>query len=503
MKSDSAPRPNVRHEGGGTRFVSADVGRLTADLSRLMNAHDAARLVLGLLYLSRAARVGSGSALTPNWPWLLDRARKQASPIGRSVRECLVHWLPVTDTEGNETGMGDSVPLLPANIDLPLRGLIQAIDAERRVGVLLDECLRNLSDAQARGSHYFTPRDVARLVVGAAVPQDGHRVLDPVCGSGGLLVASHRYVRERIGLNPTMSLRGKEQHTHTSQIARMNLAVEGVQARIDPPGDSLAEPERDPYDIILANLPFNQTAWASEDQHAPTARDGHDQPGTDPRWPENPPSKGSANFAWILHIVHALAEQGRAAFLMADIAAKSPQPGSRRHRERLLRGDIVECVVALPPRVFGSHTETAACLWVLNRDKRPRPGWGTTDRSGQVLFINARRAYELVPTSRSRRRLGYTNTERILSTLARWRGLPEDDSPDARYEDEPSWSRSCSTDEIVEREFDLMPTAYAAEPLEQESATRNRINELKRELVAKLAEVRALEPQLLDAIEEM
>ncbi|MFE9649426.1 N-6 DNA methylase [Streptomyces sp. NPDC006365] len=394
------------------------------------------------------------------------------------------------------------MPSLPPNIDMPLRKLIQAIGAVRQVGGLLDQCLRKLSDAQARGSHYFTPHDIARLMVGVAVPQDGHKVLDPVCGSAGLLVESHRYVRERVGLHPTMSLLGKEQHAHTSQVARMNLAVRGIEALIFPPGDSLAEPETETYDIVLANLPFNQPAWAAEDRKdRPSGEGPQGRASVDPRWPDEPPPKGSANFAWILHIAHALAPQGRAAFLMADIAAKSPQPAARKLRERLVRDDLVECVIALPPRVFG-HTDTTACLWVLNRDKSARSDWGSTDRRGQVLFINARRAFENVPGSRARR-LGDRHADRILTTLARWRGIAKDDSADVLHRDEPDWSRSCSTDEITDRRYDLMPTTYAAEPPGHESSTRSRVDELKRELIEKLDQVHALEPQLLDALEEI
>ncbi|MFI0816749.1 N-6 DNA methylase [Streptomyces sp. NPDC021098] len=503
MKSGTTPGSDARHATGATRDASAEVGQLTADLSRLMNSHDAARLVLGLLYLSRTAHVDSRFSDVPTWPWLLRQTTKETVPIRRPVSQCLAHWLPTTDVEGNEIGMRDAMPSLPPNIDIPLRKLIQAIDSVRQVGGLLDQCLRDLSAVQARGSHYFTPHDIARLMVGVAAPEDGHRVLDPVCGSGGLLAESHRYVRERVGLNPTMSLRGKEQHAHTSEVARMNLAVRGIEARIFPPGDSLAEPETDPYDIVVANLPFNQPAWAPEDRSRRSSREGRrDRSSVDPRWPDEPPPKGSANSAWILHIAHALAPQGRAAFLMADIVAKSPQLSTQKLRERLVRDDIVECVIALPPRVFG-HTDTTACLWVLNQDKSSRSGWGTADRRGQVLFINARRAFERIPESRTARRLGDRHADRILTTLATWRGIPADGSADLPHRDEPDWSRSCSTDEIAHRRYDLMPTTYAAEPPGRESSTRSRIDELKRELVEKLDQVHALEPQLLDALEEI
>ncbi|MBZ3906909.1 N-6 DNA methylase [Streptomyces scabiei] len=393
------------------------------------------------------------------------------------------------------------MPVPSAGSEGHLHALVQAIGSIQRVGPLLDQCLRDLSAEQAEGSHYFTPDDMARLMVGAAVPRDRHRVLDPVCGSGGLLVESHRYVRESVGLDPTMSLQGKEQHAPTSQVARMNLAVRGITAHVFPPGDSLAEPEPELHDIILANLPFNQRDWAPEDNTEQGARRSPSPIPVDPRWPEEPPSRGSADSAWIQHITHAMAPAGRAVFLMADRVANSRQPVTRRLRERLLRDDLVECVIALPPRVFG-HTKAPACLWVLNKDKGARPGWGVRDRRRQVLFINARRAFEPVPNSRARR-LGEKNTASVLTTLAAWRGLSDNGAAASPYNDEVGWSRSCSTKEIADREASLMPTSYAVEPPGPERDTRSRVEQLKLELTDQFEQMRALELRLLDALEEI
>ncbi len=469
-------------------------------LSRLMNTHDATRLVLGLLYLSRKAHAEPGTGV-PTWSWLMGQPAERGSGIRAAVSKCLSHWLPPTDEEGADAGTRSLMPVPPSGSEGHLHALVQAIGSIQRVGPLLDQCLGDLSADQAEGSHYFTPDDMARLMVGAAVPRDRHRVLDPVCGSGGLLVESHRYVRESVGLDPTMSLQGKEQHAHTSQVARMNFAVRGIAAHVFPPGDSLAEPEAEPHDIILANLPFNQRNWAPEETTERGVRPSPPPVPVDPRWPEEPPSRGSANSAWIQHIAHALAPAGRAVFLMADSVANSRQPVTRRLRERLLRDDLVECVIALPPRVFG-HSKAPACLWVLNKDKSARPGWGLRDRRQQVLFINARRAFEPVPNSRARR-LGEKNTASVLTTLAAWRGLVENGAAASPYNDAVGWSRSCSTKEIADRESSLMPTSYAVEPPGAERDTRSRVEQLKRELTDQFEQMRALELQLLDVLEEL
>ncbi|SFM03163.1 N-6 DNA methylase [Streptomyces pini] len=469
-------------------------------LSRVMNTIDATRLLIGLLYLSRASRVASDPGV-PTWSWLLSQPAGRGPEIRAAVTKCLVHHLPAIEDPAAEAGAVSLVPVPPPGSEKSLRALIQAIGSTQQVGTLLDQCLRDLSAAQADGSNYFTPEDMARLMVGAAVPHDRHRVLDPACGSGGLLVESHCYVRERVGLNPTMSLRGRELHAPTSQVARMNLSVRGIEADILPPGDSLAQPEPEPYDIVLANPSLNQRDWTQEEgtqQHG--SRPGPPVP-LDPRWPEETPPRSSADSAWIQHIAHALAPAGRAVFLMADRVAASRQAVPKRLRERLLRIDLVECVIALPLRVYG-HSQAPACLWVINKDKSARPGWGALDRRGQVLFINARRAFEQVPQSRARR-LGDKNTALILSTLAAWRGLPEDGAAATPYSDTVGWSRSCSVKEIADREYSLMPTSYAVEPPGPERDTRNRIDQLKLELTEQFDRMRALELRLLDALEEI
>ncbi|MFJ1582571.1 N-6 DNA methylase [Streptomyces sp. NPDC088197] len=492
-RTQTAPPPSFDQ-------VLVKVSQHLRQLSRLMNTPDATRLVLGLLYLSRAARNASGPGV-PTWGWLLSQSVERSSGIRSAVSKCLAHHLPAIEDLDADAGTMNLVPVPPPGSEELLHALVEVIGAAQQVGPLLDQCLRDLSTAQADGSNYFTPADVARLMVGAAAPRDGHSVLDPVCGSGGLLIECHRHVRDQVGLSPAMSLRGKEQHGPTSQVARMNFAVRGIVARVLPPGDSLAEPEPELHDIILANLPFNQRDWRPEDRSAQNDRRSSPPTLVDPRWPEEPPSRGAANAAWIQHIVHALAPTGRAAFLMADNVANSRQPAPRRLRERLVRDDLVECVVALPPRVFG-HAQAPACLWVINKDKAVRPDWGALDRRRQVLFINARRAFEADPKSRARK-LGHKNTASILGTLAAWRGLTESGATAAPYEDEEGWSRSCSIEEIVRREHSLMPTSYAMEPHIPERETRSRIRELKLALADQLDRMHDLEARLLDALEEI
>ncbi|MGO4424977.1 N-6 DNA methylase, partial [Streptomyces sp. MCAF7] len=155
----------------------------------------------------------------------------------------------------------------------------------------------------------------------------------------------------------------------------------------------------------------------------------------------------------------------------------------------------------LPPGLF-THTNISCCVWLLNRDKSPHRGWGQRDRRGQVLFIHAREAYELVGKSRQRR-LAPGGVEKILRTLAAWRGTAADSGGrEADYEDEPGWCRSSSAQEIADREHDLLPTSYAGvEAVEEGVAARLQVERLTRELYAKFDEAHVLERDLRRALD--
>ncbi|MFD7928818.1 N-6 DNA methylase [Streptomyces sp. NPDC059742] len=475
-------------------LVSPRVRQLVHRLASRLNPQDACRVVIGLVYLRIRAQAEPLEGLDrpegPTWPWLVELG-KTSQQLGPHVRKALIHWLSPALMPADAEAGRDLVPRLPATVDEDLRGLVRAIDKVDRVGDLLEQCLRDLSDSQAKGGHYFTPRDLGTLMVAAAAPQDRHQVLDPVCGSAGLLVEADRYVREQTGLKPSLGLTGRDLHAGTLQIAQLNLSVRGIQADLGTPIDSLAQPSSRTYDIVLANPPFNDPSWGSEVSAL-----------EDPRWPGMPPPpRDRAGFAWMLHIAHALAPRGRAVFLMADGAATGVRPAEQAIRQHLIREDLVEAVVALPPGLF-SHTRISCCLWVLNRDKSPHRGWGDTDRRGSVLFINARRAKERVPDTRQWR-LTTDGAARVLRTLAAWRGSALADGAHGHYEDEPGWCRSRAAEDIAQLDYGLLPLAYASEQDDGNDSELWRIDDLKQELYGKLEEAHQLDLDLrrmLDAL---
>lgn len=252
-----------------------------------------------------------------------------------------------------------------------------------------------------RGGEFYTPRSVVRLLVEMLEPYSG-RVYDPCCGSGGMFVQSEKFVREHGGRIGDIAIYGQESNYTTWRLAKMNLAVRGIDADIrwNNEGSFHKDELRDlRFDYILANPPFNISDWGGE-----RLRD-------DPRWQFGAPPVGNANYAWLQHIYWHLAPNGTAGVVLANGSMSSNQSGEGEIRKAMIEADVVDCMVALPGQLFYS-TQIPACLWFLARNKNPANGkkGGLRDRRGQVLFIDARRMGHLV--DRTRRELAMRKSKK-------------------------------------------------------------------------------------------
>jgi len=241
------------------------------------------------------------------------------------------------------------------------------------LGRVYEYFLSQFASAEGKkGGEFYTPRCVVKLLVQMIQPFRG-RVYDPCCGSSGMFVQSVAFIRAHATGNGNagkarsdISIYGQESNYTTWRLAKMNLAIRGIEGQIAH-GDSFHN-DRFPdlkADFILANPPFNVSDWGGE-----RLRD-------DKRWKYGTPPRGNANFAWVQHMVHHLAPAGVAGFVLANGSMSSNQSGEGEIRKALIEADLVDCMVALPGQLFYS-TQIPACLWFLARDKRgqptPRPG---------------------------------------------------------------------------------------------------------------------------------
>ena len=236
-------------------------------------------------------------------------------------------------------------------------GMAEEADRSRDIlGRVYEYFLGGFAGAEGkRGGEFYTPRSVVRLLAEMLEPYKG-RVYDPCCGSGGMFVQSEKFVEEHGGRIGDIAIYGQESNYTTWRLAKMNLAVRGIDADIrwNNEGSFHKDELQDlKADFILANPPFNISDW------------GGDRLREDARWKFGAPPVGNANYAWLQHIHHHLAPNGIAGVVLANGSMSSAQSGEGDIRRAMVEGDVVDCMIALPSQLFYS-TQIPACLWFLS-----------------------------------------------------------------------------------------------------------------------------------------
>ena len=338
---------------------------------------------------------------------------------------------------------------------IDLFGNINVGDAEARsrdvLGRVYEYFLSAFASAEGkRGGEFYTARCVVRLLVEMIEPYQG-RVYDPCCGSAGMFVQSMDFVKAHAtgngngGRRPRrtssdVAVYGQESNHTTWRLAKMNLAIRGIDASMIAEGDTF-HADRHPdmkADYILANPPFNVSDWGTE------------QLADDKRWAYGTPPKRNANFAWVQHMVHHLAPTGVAGFVLANGSMSSQAAGEGEIRRNLIEANLVDCMIALPGQLFYS-TQIPVCLWFLARD---RGNGKFRDRRGEVLFIDARGEGRMV--DRTHRELTDDDIARIARVYHAWRGKREN----VDYEDVPGFCKSATLDDIRAHDHILTPGRY-------------------------------------------
>ena len=358
---------------------------------------------------------------------------------------------------------------------IDLIGTIGLGDAENRskdiLGRVYEYFLSQFASAEGKkGGEFYTPRCVVRLLVEMIKPYKG-RVYDPCCGSSGMFVQSEEFIEKHGGRVGDISIYGQESNPTTWRLAKMNLALRGIEANLGPHhADTFRNDVHKDLkaDFILANPPFNMSDWGGENLK------------DDVRWKYGVPPAGNANFGWVQHMIHHLAPNGIAGFVLANGSMSSNQSGEGEIRKAIVEADLVDCMIALPPQLFYG-TQIPACLWFLTRNKK---NGRFQNRERKTLFIDARKLGALI--DRTHRELSAEEIAKIAGSYHAWRG----EKGAQEFEDVPGFCKSAAFDEIKQHGYVLTPGRYvgAEEVEDDDEPFKEKIERLAAKLELQFAE---------------
>ena len=420
------------------------------------------------------------------WSFLLNQAKQPN--IGKLVDDAmeaiendnpqLKGVLPKVYARQNldPTSLGELIDLI---------GNIALGDAKSRsadvLGHVFEYFLGEFALAEGKqGGQFYTPKSIVSLLVNMLEPYKG-RVFDPCCGSGGMFVQSEKFVESHQGLVDDISIYGQESNQTTWRLAKMNLAIRGINSehvKWNSEGSFLNDAHKDlKADYIIANPPFNVSDWSGE------------QLVGDARWSLGTPPAGNANFAWMQHFLYHMSPKGQAGVVLAKGALTSKTSGEGEIRKALVsEANVIDCIVNLPAKLF-LNTQIPAALWFMRRDRV-----GSTkykDRSNEILFIDARNLGHLI--NRRTKVLSDEDIKLITDTYHNWR------NKDGEYEDVAGFCASVPLEKVAELDYVLTPGRYVGlADDEDEFDFKERFTSLKAEFEAQLAE----EAKLNQAIAE-
>jgi len=384
---------------------------------------------------------------------------------------------------------------LSSLLDL-INGLELQVGGDKDIfGKVYEYCLRQFALKEGKGKgEFYTPRTVVALLCELIEPYSGI-VYDGACGSGGMFVQSMRFVDAHGGNRLGVSIYGQELTDTTRRLAKMNLAIRGISANLgaEAANTFLNDQHKDlKADFSLENPPFNQKDWREANQL-----------NDDPRWNGYPtPPASNANYGWLLNTLSKLGQNGVGVVLLAN-GALSAGGDEYEIRKRMIENDVIEAIVVLPNRMFYT-TDISVTVWILNRNKKSRiekrPDGNITyrDRSGEILFMDLRQMghpYE-------KKYVEFTEEDRDVVTN-RFKAWRIEDYKET-YSNQDGFCYSASKDEIINRDYSLVPSRYIAFDDEQEEIDYDvRMQEIRDELKDLLDQEQESRRELVKVLEDL
>ncbi len=416
------------------------------------------------------------------WKWLQNRAKLPT--VGKDVDDAM---------DAIERDNPSLKGVLPKDYARPaldkqrlgeLIDLIGSISLYSRkkdvLGEVYEYFLGQFADAEGKkGGQFYTPQSIVRLIVQILAPESEKRFYDGCCGSGGMFVQSEIFIEMHEHRKGKISIFGQESNPTTHKLAKMNLAIRGIEAHIEQ-GDTFRNdkfPELK-VDYVLANPPFNDSDYyRAEDDY---------------RWQYGVPPTGNANYAWIQHFISKLAPNGSAGIVLSNGSMSSDIATEGEIRRNIIDADLVDCMVSLPAQLF-YNTQIPACLWFFSRNKT---NGKFRHRSNEILFIDAREIGSMVEGSRRQKELTEANLARISDAYHNWRSKNDHD----QYKDEPGFCKSVNIQEVRKNNYILTPGRYIdfKEAEDDGETFDGKMLALTAELAEQMAKAHTLDQQIKD-----
>lgn len=387
----------------------------------------------GIFFVPATARwsVIASKAHTPEIGTVIDDAMRAIEKENKRLKDILPKNF--ARPELDKRRLGDVVDLF-TNIQMIEHGSEKDI-----LGRTYEYCLSKFAEQEGKlAGEFYTPSCVVRTLVEVLQPYNG-RVYDPACGSGGMFVQSAKFIERHSGNINNIAVYGQDSNPTTWKMAQMNLAIRGIEANLGEYNADTFFNDCHPTlraDFIMANPPFNLSDW------------GADKLKDDVRWKYGMPPAGNANFAWLQHMIHHLAPNGKIGMVLANGSLSSQSGGEGEIRQNIINADLVECIVAMPTQLFYT-TQIPVSLWFLAKNKK---------QNGKTLFIDARKMGTMV--TRKLRELTEEDIAKIADTYNAY--------IDGTLEDQKGFCAVVTTEEIAKQDYILTPGRYVGIEEQQE-----------------------------------
>lgn len=366
----------------------------------------------------------ASAAHTPEIGTVIDSAMRALEAENKELKNVLPKNYASPDLD--KRVLGDVVDLF-TNMNMS-----DTSEGKDLLGRTYEYCIAQFAAYEGvKGGEFYTPASIVKTIVAILKPFENCRVYDPCCGSGGMFVQSVNFLQAHRGNRKRISVYGQESNADTWKMAKMNMAIRGIDADLGPyQADTFFNDLHSTLkaDFIMANPPFNLSNW------------GQDKLLDDVRWKYGIPPANNANYAWIQHMIHHLGPNGKLGLVLANGALATQTSGEGEIRKRIIEDDLIEGIVALPPQLFYSVT-IPVTLWFISKNKQQK---------GKTVFIDARKMGYMV--DRKHRDFTDDDINKIADTFTSFQN--------GTLEDVKGFCAVATTDEIAMQDYIITPGRY-------------------------------------------